>query len=306
MEVDPRTRNAFVALVKEFIPRVMRVMWSSRTTIDSCKQALSRENAKRSLGFGLEQQDKLKSIIEVNETTHNQHSYFFQFYMHFLAYELRATASYQRHIIALHVLSTVLRCACSKNTVGFLEADLIDREVEWLGQGSFTRSLLRPLFDLLMDPFDDVRGMAASVLLMILENIWEPRFYSLKGEAVQVPLAVATGGDKGDNCLDLSNMLNRVQSTLRTTGRADHADGAARLYCAIWRFGMKSPDWHVNRTLAMENLFSDLEGAINAAVPDLRLALGNRPLHGHLITLRSCQTSCGTVTQCALIFCADI
>ena len=298
MEVDPRTRNAFVALAKELIPRVMRAIWSSRTTVNSCKQALSEANAKGSLGLDLEQQNKIEGIIRVNETLHEQHLSFFKFYMPFLANELRPTASYQRHITALHVLSAIFRYAFSKNTKVLLEVDLIDRDAEWRGHSSFTRSLLRPLFDLLMDPFDDVRGMAASLLLIVLENVWEPHFRSLEGEAVQIPLPVAISGDEGDDCLDLSNLFNRVQSTLRTTGRADHADGVARLYCVIWQFGKKNLDWHVHKSLVIDNLFSSLEGDINVAVSDLRLAVGTRPLHGHLIALKSRQP-CSTQNHAA-------
>ena len=289
MEVDPKSRNAFVALAKELIPRVMRAMWSSRTTVDSCKQALSVERAKGSLGLDLEQQHKIEGIIRVNEILHHQHLSFFKFYMQFLASELRPTASYQRHITALHILGAVVRCASSKNTISLLKVDLVDRDVERHGHSSFTRSLLRPLFDLLMDPFDDVRSMAASVVLIVLENVGEPHFRSLKGEAVQAPLSVAISGDKGDDCLNLSDLLNRVRSTLRTTSRADHADGVARLYCVIWQLGTKSLDWHVNKTFVMDNLFSDLEGDIDVALSDLHLAVGTRPLHGHLIALRSLQ-----------------
>lgn len=291
VEVDPRSRNAFVALARELIPRVMRAMWSSRTTVDSCKQALSEESAKGSLGLDLEQQHKIEGIIRVNEILHHQHFSFFNFYMNFLASELRPTTSYQRHITALQILSAVIRCACSKNAVGLLEVDLIDRGVERRGHSSFIRSLLRPLFDLLMDPFDDVRSMAASVVLIILENVWEPHFRSLEGEAVQVPLPAAISRDKGDDCLDLSDLLNRVRYTLRTTGRADHADGFARLYCVIWQFGTRNLDWHVYKTFVIDSLLSDLERDIKVALSDLHLAVGTRPLHGHLIALRSRQPS---------------
>ena len=287
VEVDPRTRNEFVSLAKELIPRVMRAMWSSQTTVNSCKQALSEESAKGSLGLDLEQQHKIEGIIRVNEILHHQQSSFFKFYMQFLASELRPTASYQRHITALHILSAVIRYAFSKNTVGLLEADLIDRDVERRGHSSFIRSLLRPLLDLLMDPFDDVRSMAASVVLMILENVWEPHSRSLEDEAVQTPLPVAINRGKDDDCLDFSDLLNRVRSTLRTTGRADHADGFARLYCIIWQFGTRNLDWHVKKTFVIDNLLLDLERDINVALSDLHLAVGTRPLHGHLIALRS-------------------
>ena len=286
IEVDPRTRNAFVALAKEFVPRVMRAISSSRFAVDSCKQALSEGNAEGNPGLDLEQQNKIEDVIRENETIHVQHLSFFELYMSFLAKELRPTVSYQRHITALHVLSAVFRCACSKNTVDSLDVDLIDRDVKWRGYSSFTRSLLRPLFDLLMDPFDDVRSMAASILLIVLENIWKPHFRSLEGEAVQVPLPIAVRGDEGDARLDLPSLLSRVQSTLRTTGRADHADGVGRLYCVIWQFGRKNPDWHVNKSLVTDHLLSGLDEDINVAGTDLRLAVGTRPLHGHLIALR--------------------
>lgn len=248
-------------------------------------EGIEKENTK----LDIQEMENAERLLMESETINEQHLSFLKFYMLFLAKELQPTASYQRHITALSILSTTLQCTFTKNTMVSLESILLQQDIEWPGLSHYTRSILRPLLDLLMDPFDDVRSMASLVLSILLETLWKPQFDASEGDGGHQSLPVAIRGDQAENILYLPDLLNRAQTTMRATGRADHADGVARLYCLVWQFCKIDHGWHVTKAIMIETLFSGLEKDIDIARSCLRSAVANRPLHGHLIALRSSQ-----------------
>ena len=287
MEVDPKSRNNFIALAKDLVCRVLKATWSSENNINSPKNALSHGRTTEHLGLGDNQSGLIEHSLNVEKEVHNLHVNFLRLYMQFLANELLPTASYQRHITALHILSSTLQCASSRYARPSPGLVLFDKAIKWPGSPSYMRSILRPLFDLIMDPFDDVRSIAESLLLTILEGSWKPCFKAHEGDAAQeaIPNAIQSQDEK--NRLQLPQILFRAHDTLRTTGRADHADGVAKLHSLIWQFCNLHDEWRPSQTFILESICSDLEMDVKIALSDLRLAVGTRPLHGHLIALRS-------------------
>lgn len=289
-EVDPKSRNCFIALAKELVFRVMRVTWSSENYTNSCKIALSHGRMTENSSLGVEHVGPIEHRSNVKKEIHDRHLTFLRLYMQFLAKELLPTASYQRHITAIHIFSSSLHCASTRYAglnAGLL---LFDKSIEWPGYQSYMKSILRPLFDLIMDPFDDVRSITESLLSTILEGTWKPCFRESEGNAAQEAIPNAVHSQDEKNHLQLAQICLHAHDTLRNTGRADHADGVARLRSLIWQFCNSHDEWRPSQTIMIENICSDLEKDVKTALSDLRLAVGTRPLHGHMIALRSSQS----------------
>ena len=286
-EVDPKIRNEFVALAKVLIRRIMTVKCSSRNSVDSYERTSDESLGEEHLQMDPEDLRNMEKASSSGEEIHKQHIVFLRFYMHFLPKELQPTASYQRHITALQVLGTSLECALSRHREPWLALKSFNQYVKWPGQRSYTQSLLRPLLDLTMDPFDDVRSVAGSVLQIILGGTSKPQIACHKGEPTYgLITTIASAPEEGD-VLDLRKSLNRAQLTLQSTSRADHADGVARLYGLIWQSCTYRHEWHMSKISTLEEFFTGLEEDVSITAADLRLAVGTRPLHGHLTSLRS-------------------
>lgn len=286
-EVDPKIRNEFIALAKILIRKIMTVKLSSRNSVDSYKRTLDERSGKEHLEFDPEYLQNNEKISGLGEEIHKQHIVFFRVYMHFLHRELQPTASYQRHITALQILATSLECALSRHPEPWLALQSFDQDVKWPGQRSYTRSLLRPLFDLTMDPFDDVRSVAGSALRFILDGISKPQNASHEIKPTYGLIPIMTIASEEGDVLNLRKSLYRAQLMLQSTSRADHADGVARLYGLIWQSCTDKYSWHVSKSFIVDELFTGLEWDVSITAADLRLAVGTRPLHGHLTSLRS-------------------
>lgn len=128
---------------------------------------------------------------------------------------------------------------------------------------SYTHALVRPLFDLMTDAFDDVRALASSCLYFVLES-WS-RALTLR--------------------IDIPQKVHIAEQLMRTTGRADHADGFARLFRLHCQIGPQCP-WPKGNADALEHALASLKADVAIAGSHMRSAVENSPLHGHIITLR--------------------
>lgn len=269
-ESDPRFRNEFIAIARRLVQGIMTVACPSKNNVH-----MDRSPGIERPGSNDRDRDSKEEIV-------HQHFVFLKFYMHFLAKELQPTASYQRHITTLQVLATSLKFSDSLLALGSFKQD-----AEGPGQRSHTGKLIRPLVDLIMDPFDDVRGVASSVLLTTLQASSELQIESSKREPPNRYVPLATKAHSQGRFLDQSRQLARAQTMLRATSRADHADGVARLYDLKWQSYAYEDSWHPSRTVILDELLTGLEEDVSITASDLHLAVGTRPLHGHLISLRS-------------------
>ena len=193
-----------------------------------------------------------------------QHVAFLRWYVGFLCGELTPTASYQRHVGSLKALSHILRME-GETSKPWETAD--DQKILF---DMFDGTWVRALFDLIMDPFDDVREMSSACLRSILSNQKYRRF-------------TLTGSQRGESSSDeLQDLLTRSKELARRTARADHSDGAARAAQLVYKFS----DNQEKRLLFLTRLIDGVEGKLSVAERDLGQAVQNAPIQGDFAALR--------------------
>ena len=288
VEANAKPRNEFIALMKKLCMRV-RGATLSLLRGDQNLLNVTGEQASTAAHFfaRLDDEGPVSSgnVIEQvpNEGMYilEEHLAFRRWYMVFLLQELRPTATYQRHITALKVLSFLIEQTIAlHNTPSRSHNDYISALNEHLPEGLF----VRPLTELLLDPFDDVRQAANRVFELHLLINSMPQ---TQGKEV----SYETDNDDDYRKANEAILLNliRAEDRARITGRADHADGLGRLYnllfttCAALA---KPAGWHQSRYLILDHVVSMLEKEVDIANKDLLFAVSHVSLHGHLIALR--------------------
>lgn len=185
------------------------------------------------------------------------HEAFFDWYLEFLRQELVPTASYQRHITSLKSLVNVVRLG-RESQISALEC--IFQDSQWL----------RTILDLVMDPFDDVRETASSLLILFpAETIRSKIIYGTEHPST-TPLDFL-----GEFCARSADLASR-------TSRADQSDGTARslgIFCA-WQ------DTFDQRLALLSRILDELEQKITAAEKDLGYAVMSEPVHGTFAAIR--------------------
>ena len=281
VEANAKPRNEFIALMKKLCMRLRGAsIFLLRT--NRAQEALDSDEDRDSPANIIRDNPKPRSSVDRYLELHFA---FRRWYLLFLIHELRPTASYQSHITALRVLHPILgaeltgRLTLSKSNIEYFKA---------LNEPLPLGLLMRPVLDLLLDPFDDVRQWAAWVyeLLSRTNFAW--------------PFPEKTSEDEGEihkrhqkNCHVANGMIRtallRAESKAGITGRADHADGVGRYYNILYgscRVIEKPTGWHDSSFLLVDHLISRLEKEVKLAKDDLLQAVGNATLHGHLIALR--------------------
>ena len=159
---------------------------------------------------------------------------------------------------------------------------------------------LRPLTELLLAPFDDVRQSANTVLdIYISMNSSQQMSISREGIHDQVDPVDQNAKNQAHLVDDEEHIhkfndatlvdFSRAEKKLGITGRADHADGSGRLNNLLFTISGtigRSDDWRQSRYLIVNRVISKLETEVDIAKDDLLLAVSSMPLHGHLIALR--------------------
>jgi hypothetical protein len=199
---------------------------------------------------------------------------FIQWYIQFIQWELRSTASYQRRFTALRCLSIILRSGLDPDVLQCHLSKSAQGQLRWAFKLRITNHrLIRLLLDLLLDPFDDIRSAAISALEICISSL----------SSTEKPLTLSA----------VKKSLRRAETAMLRTGRADQADGVARTYSLLYSQGYvetpsgteaKSPNSNGNKTI--DRLMVQLEETINLARRDLSAAVDGRPVHGILAALR--------------------
>lgn len=197
---------------------------------------------------------------------------FVVWYLRFLEWEMRPTASYQRRITALRSLTIVLRSGIDPGVPQSHLSKSAQGQLPWAhGLEIGSAKLIRVLLDLILDPFDDIRDSAISVLQLCLIALPE----------VRKDAAVAT----------IPRFLSRAETAMLRTGRADQADGVARAYGLIFSLASKGrtdlPDRRFSSKLGVfEHLKEQLDSTLDVAQNNLSEAVNGRPVHGIYAALR--------------------
>jgi hypothetical protein len=231
------------------------------------------------------------------------HEDFLQWFLVFLLGELIPTASYQRHITALKAIISLLRSGILSQDQRSIVPPPADNSTMWpFTIMFFTTGAMRLLLDLVLDPFEDVRINAASILRLAPRHCFQigrPVGYvesirsfvrtlnSKPHLATPVPhsgtsySSLYASGDK-DSLGMLKEFIIKAEDVSKRTGRADYADGLARGYSLLFRLLPTTS----SRIDLVDQLIADLETRTSMARMDISRAVSDSPVHGTFAALR--------------------
>nr|POE79897.1 uncharacterized protein CFP56_07963 [Quercus suber] len=245
-DTDSNFRSEVSSLMQHLVDRV-----KSATVV------LARHASRfASQGTSTDSQNKIDEL--------QAHRDFLQWLLRDVEWNLRPTATYQRHISALRILTTVIRSGLDHNIDSNSLSKTAKREPRW----AFHISVMTPnrcllLLNLLTNPFDDVRQASANALLLT------------KGRY---------------NSEDVRKALARAEVSMLATGRADHADGVAHLYRLLHERNTIDPDTAIMTGFSDENmlykLIQMLETMLEVGRSNLQQAVEHYPMHGLLVSIR--------------------
>ncbi|KAL4785390.1 putative death-receptor fusion protein-domain-containing protein [Aspergillus varians] len=195
-------------------------------------------------------------------------------YLDFLTADLRTTASYHRHIMALKTIFLLLESGLDERYIGAAFNKPEHRQVRWkFHMEIFGSKLLRLLVDLLMDPFDEVRAAAVNLLKLF------PNSLLLKhaGRNTEKP--------------ELIIAITKAETLASNTSRADHADTVAQLYQVTFHTAdasdpRKTGNWWDTKLGVVELILKKLEDKLSSSEGLFNSSLRDAPLHGYLSALR--------------------
>jgi hypothetical protein len=190
---------------------------------------------------------------------------FIVWYTRFLEWELRSTGTYQRRITALRSLIIVLKSGVDAGVPRAQLSKSAQGELNWAHALQISNpGLTRLLLDLVLDPFDDIREAAISVLQLCLDVLPDAERVSM----------LAT----------LPRFISRAEATMLRTGRADQADGVARAYSLLFAVGSAdaavSSKSNPSRSIVFDGLKQQLAQTLDIARANLSEAVNGRPVHG--------------------------
>ena len=231
---------------------------------------------------------RLDAIKQISQS----HNDFVTWYFEFLLLELIPTASYQRHITSLKAISLFLRSGILKQSHGSQPLKTSGNNTVWpYNVGFFTRASMRLLMDLLLDPFEDVRSGATSILKLASPSDFElerspsaTTADKASQDSARTGLSPTIEVSSQSNRIPLGlliDFIGRAEDLSKQTGRADHADGVARSYELL--YGLQtSPQ---SRLALISQLVDDLERKIQVAEHSLGQAVFEAPVHGNFAAL---------------------
>ena len=197
---------------------------------------------------------------------------FIVWYLHFLECEMRPTASYQRCTTALRSVIIMLRSGVDPGVPHSHLSKSAQGQLKWVhGLHMATAKMIRVLFDQILDPFDDIRDAAISILHICLETLPQ----------AQKDTVLST----------IPRFISRAEKTMLQTGRADQADGVARAYGLIFSLATESqaglPNTYFSSKLALfKYLANQLNNTLDVAQHNLLEAINGRPIHGTYAAIR--------------------
>ncbi|RYP50459.1 hypothetical protein DL768_004051 [Monosporascus sp. mg162] len=171
-DTDPKFRYDVLGHSRNMIRRIQGALEALRRDYGRAAKKLDKANGKKASTHeppesiksseAPKQADPQEVVVKGLYGALDQHRCFVRWYMDFLKNELVPTASYQRHITALKAMHFVLKSTLPQQVVDLQHQD---------HRGTFTDSTwLRCVLDLVLDPFDDVREAAASLIMLLARD----------------------------------------------------------------------------------------------------------------------------------------
>lgn len=212
------------------------------------------------------------------------HQAFISWLIGFFRAQLYPEAAYQRHITALRALCILARSGLD---VGIAPAYLTKqarRDTSWCFHTPvFDPWMSRALYDLIMNPFEDVRRHAESLTVIM------PK--ALHNTVVDQKSTISSS----EQVSTTLNFLLKAEGQMLRSGRADHADGVSRTYAMLFdEAPIDRPNPHINgqevwwtsQSDIAYHLVDRLEIALDTAKANPQLAVTRFPMHGILASLR--------------------
>lgn len=246
MEVEPKSRNEFIALMKIMAIKFQNII-----------RLLSRQDTRES--HEDVKTDQAISLIE--------HLNFVHWYTTFLVFELRPTASYQSHITSLKVLSFFVDQVAEYKNSETLKSSIETKITHLCDTGT-----IRCMIDLLLNPFDDVRQAVTSILEQIMDSYatdaTSAEFLGKLEVLLKIALSRAEVAFRQSGRADHSDGFGRLH---------------ALLFRLKDRQGSMAKNKH-EETLHL--LLHELQVGANALQQNFPAAIKISSLHGYLISLR--------------------
>lgn len=261
VDVSAKTRDMFkrvrgaIQVLKRSIPRARAKAQKAKAPAQVDENTASQPILYRS---------NLISLPEAQLTNClDYHVEFLHWYIAFLCDELTPTASYQRHIAALKAFMNISRMEGETNKAWETSED------QGLFFDRFDSKWARALFDLIMDPFEDVRDISATALARCYADGRYQRLTLTDLEVTTVPVN------------EITELAQRANDLARRTARADHSDGASKSSQLLYRF-FESGD---ERIKLLATMVEELSRKTSMAEKELGQAVVDAPLHSDFASL---------------------
>lgn len=222
--------------------------------------------------------------------TLDSHKGFLNWLLQFLSAGLRPGAVYQRHISCLKALMILSKSRIDPSISPKHWSKQAALEISWPFQlRLFTPWVQQSLLHLLMDPFEDVRSLAAALL--------DISSFPLRATETKCRMDVQFATSTDYALTDFVEFIQQAEELMMLSGRADHADGVSLAYALL--FSKVDAKSHSLREISQgqvtvlgtklgifNHLVSSLERTIRIGENDLSAAVQSFPLHGTLASLR--------------------
>ncbi|KAE8415009.1 putative death-receptor fusion protein-domain-containing protein [Aspergillus pseudocaelatus] len=258
---DPYARGEILSLIRKLIPRLKGGILSEHESLAETNVSHSRKHPPK---FARDDSETQKCLRE---------------YLELLKDDLRPTASYPRHIMALKTLIHLLESGLDARYAGHIAAKQAGNVTKWrLNMDIFEPSLLRLLVDLLLDPYEEVRATSLTLLNLFPQDVL------LSGY-------VQSGSNRKHEKPQLVDALNRAEQLASNTSRADHADTVARLYHIFFtaaddNSSKVADSWWETKQGVVDTLLKKLEEKLSLAGGLFNSSMRDAPLHGYVSALR--------------------
>lgn len=285
---DPEFRGVFVTAMQKLFNRLRAA--TSRLYKAKLRQA-SENGAFSNLLIS-----SAETTATSREATLEDHISFLESYVNFMRNQTCPGLSYQRRISSLFVLDVLTRSGIDKRTQHGRMNNL--SETPWSFEIPLLNDLLkRNLYNLSVDAYDDVRHWAITLQNNLKCNDCDTGVYSRTKANSQ--LTLPSFNQQSKKFEELRHIIGPAEKLMLLTGRADHADGVARLYQMLVE-NSPCPDpnimkdtrlmvsnSHMSRYGILSSLLAKCEASIEVAKDNLAFAVLQYPLHGIFACIRS-------------------
>lgn len=255
VEQDAKVRQDTLALLSHMIDRI-------KAAVFKLSQNVQRLQADQSITRSEE--------ARISRLVVNEHNLFLRWLPKMATDQLYPEAGYQRQVFALKLLHVLLKADIDSSTEPISKTDFNSEKLD-ISVNIFTPILDRYLRDLLMNPFEDIRSLAASLLASSFQK--SSRHFNVV--------------DSG-----MATLIERAEVKMLQSGRADQADGLAHMYAIIFRYAplnctaLTEQNWWYSKLDIISHLVNKLERSIHLARQNIARAIIQFPLHGLLLSIR--------------------